>query len=358
MIPPFKNPFRINVGFASDEILSLYSPEIKKRVRIGDILISYNGLSFEDFFKNHAHLTGGSNEWGGKRSAMDYMSFIDFNQYPLIKETQVVYELKRKATDAKSFIVKAPILGVTDTHCLESMHSSSRTTGTSSSTPSPAPPTKKRNSEDHDERVVHDMDLVELDDNDYNEDNDENDITAQLKKLLRHDKKRHRHSKSKPSPRNRRLRVPQTQELLQSLDLQSSSSTSSTTSFGRSYSRLRKRDRKNDLILSPTIDPSIHWTIYRHNSFKLGIIQLSTFDPVIDQSGSTTLHVIRHLLVNQLKGTHGLVFDVRDNGGGLIYIADMIPQFFSPSFEPTRFRALNSPLNRQLFESEDLANTE
>jgi hypothetical protein len=61
------------------------------------------------------------------------------------------------------------------------------------------------------------------------------------------------------------------------------------------------------------------------------------------------VHIIRNLLVNELSETDGLVFDVRSNGGGLITMADGIPQLFVKDFVQPGFRALVSPINGRIF---------
>lgn len=61
------------------------------------------------------------------------------------------------------------------------------------------------------------------------------------------------------------------------------------------------------------------------------------------------IEIIRNLLVNELLETDGLLFDIRSNGGGLITMADGIPQFFVKDFVQPGFRALVSPINKRIF---------
>lgn len=75
-------------------------------------------------------------------------------------------------------------------------------------------------------------------------------------------------------------------------------------------------------------------------------------------SAEEVIKTIRLLLVNELKDTDALVFDVRSNGGGQISLADGIPQLFTPSFDPMGARALISKVNEKIFESSLFTNTE
>lgn len=59
--------------------------------------------------------------------------------------------------------------------------------------------------------------------------------------------------------------------------------------------------------------------------------------------------IIRSLLINELLETDGLIFDVRSNGGGLITMADGIPQLFVKDFIQPGFRALVAPINQRIF---------
>jgi C-terminal processing protease CtpA/Prc len=55
------------------------------------------------------------------------------------------------------------------------------------------------------------------------------------------------------------------------------------------------------------------------------------------------------LLVNELKDTNAVVFDIRNNGGGQITLADTIPQLFAPNIVAGDARALVAPINQQIF---------
>lgn len=97
-----------------------------------------------------------------------------------------------------------------------------------------------------------------------------------------------------------------------------------------------------------TTDPAVDWAIYNKGESNMGIIYLRSFMPLKDDAPSVLL-LIRSLLVNQLKDTDSLLFDIRDNGGGLVTMADGLPQFFIKDFVNPGFRALVSPINENIF---------
>ncbi|KAH6584489.1 hypothetical protein BASA61_007387 [Batrachochytrium salamandrivorans] len=63
----------------------------------------------------------------------------------------------------------------------------------------------------------------------------------------------------------------------------------------------------------------------------------------------TSLRQKRELLVNQLKDTNSILFDVRGNTGGLISAADGIIQLFKPDVTASQFRYLKNEVTKDLF---------
>ncbi|KAJ3077638.1 hypothetical protein HK102_005071, partial [Quaeritorhiza haematococci] len=115
-------------------------------------------------------------------------------------------------------------------------------------------------------------------------------------------------------------------------------------------------ETNQDYPLNPTAEDILSWGTYNRGPTKLGIIRLESFSPAkVGSEG--TIQLIRNLLVNELKDTDALVFDIRDNGGGLIDLADGIPQFFVSNFQPTGARALVSKVNEQVFNSASFQGT-
>ena len=72
-----------------------------------------------------------------------------------------------------------------------------------------------------------------------------------------------------------------------------------------------------------TSDPIVRWGIYKPNTVNLGVIYLDSFMP-LDGDIFALFGLIQSLLVNQLSETKAVVFDIRDNGGGSIVMADIL----------------------------------
>jgi hypothetical protein len=107
-------------------------------------------------------------------------------------------------------------------------------------------------------------------------------------------------------------------------------------------------DEFSKVTVNPTADPIIRWAIYEPEKRNLGIIYMSSFVPAGSDSNRVAL-LIRDLLLNQLKDTNALVFDIRDNGGGIVTMSDLIPQLVGKSHVPGNVRALVAPINRDIF---------
>ncbi|KAJ3397803.1 hypothetical protein HDU92_002475 [Lobulomyces angularis] len=102
-----------------------------------------------------------------------------------------------------------------------------------------------------------------------------------------------------------------------------------------------------NLNYQTTQDSTLSYTIYQSGTSKIGIIKISSFIPETTTNGQQTiLNLVYSLLTNQLKDTEALVIDVRNNGGGLVSLADTLPQLFGGiNVQPMRFRALVNEIN-------------
>jgi hypothetical protein len=82
----------------------------------------------------------------------------------------------------------------------------------------------------------------------------------------------------------------------------------------------------------------------------LGVLSINAFTP-IENEDNAILEKVRNLLINELKDTDALVIDMRDNGGGLISMADTLPQLFGGAkpVVPNAARAVVSSVNNNLF---------
>jgi Peptidase family S41 len=100
--------------------------------------------------------------------------------------------------------------------------------------------------------------------------------------------------------------------------------------------------------VEPTTDPAVSWSIYKPESHNMGVIYLSSFEPR-DNDVDAVVLLIRNLMVNELKDTKSLLFDIRSNGGGIINMAQNIIQLFHMHTEIAPARALVSPINSNIF---------
>jgi C-terminal processing protease CtpA/Prc len=122
---------------------------------------------------------------------------------------------------------------------------------------------------------------------------------------------------------------------------------------GRDVYKLRQKmfgrmDQFAKVTVNPTSDSEITWAVYEPENRNLGIIYLTSFNP--DGFDSVrAIMMIRDLLLNQLKDTNAILFDVRENGGGIATMADMIPQLFGSDIETFSIRALVAPINGDIF---------
>jgi hypothetical protein len=101
------------------------------------------------------------------------------------------------------------------------------------------------------------------------------------------------------------------------------------------------------LDYTTTADTEISYTIWKPESKKLGVIRLESFQP--STGDDSALAIIRNLLLNELKDTEALLFDLRDNGGGSVQFAETIPQLFGIDIEPSNRRAIVSKVNERVF---------
>ena len=102
----------------------------------------------------------------------------------------------------------------------------------------------------------------------------------------------------------------------------------------------------------PTLDPNLTYGLITNTHGTFGYIRLTTFS--VDNV-QLVIDEIRRLLVGDLASTDGLIFDVRNNGGGYIELADKLPQLFArTNAQVLGFRLLNNDLNHRIFNGTDV----
>ncbi|KAH6584431.1 hypothetical protein BASA61_007459 [Batrachochytrium salamandrivorans] len=122
----------------------------------------------------------------------------------------------------------------------------------------------------------------------------------------------------------------------------------------RGDATIYKRSYSGSVHFEPTAIDGWSWAIWNNRGKKMGVIRIESFIPILRDTGEETnliflILTIRELLVNQLKDTDSVLFDVRDNPGGLGPAADAIIQLFKPDVTASQFRYLKNDVTKDLF---------
>lgn len=98
-------------------------------------------------------------------------------------------------------------------------------------------------------------------------------------------------------------------------------------------------------------EPILHFDIVSNEFGRFGLIRLDSFSPE-KLSDEELIAEVARLQAHDLKGTEGVVIDLRDNGGGSIALGEGLAQLFTPAtVEPEGFKLRNSALNHFFFET-------
>ncbi|KAH6581767.1 hypothetical protein BASA61_008915 [Batrachochytrium salamandrivorans] len=112
-------------------------------------------------------------------------------------------------------------------------------------------------------------------------------------------------------------------------------------------------EQKSAVSLNPTDVTGITWGIYKPESANMGIIKLDSFDPEDVKTKSLAFlkatMIVRSLLVNELKDTHSVMYELRGNSGGDAEFADSLVQLFKPDFQPFGDRYLMNKITLDVF---------
>ncbi|WP_086934229.1 S41 family peptidase [Agarilytica rhodophyticola] len=104
----------------------------------------------------------------------------------------------------------------------------------------------------------------------------------------------------------------------------------------------------SDYPSNPSNEPNLTWGIIDNQFGSFGYFNLTTFSPT--NGGDFTIAEIRRIIFEEFGDTDGLIFDVRNNGGGSIILADTLSQLFSRNeVRAINARLLNTDLNRTIF---------
>lgn len=77
---------------------------------------------------------------------------------------------------------------------------------------------------------------------------------------------------------------------------------------------------------NPSNEPEITWGVIENRLGKFGYIRLASFVP--DNGVDFAVQEVRRIIYDEFDGTRGMIFDVRDNGGGFGQLSDELPQLF------------------------------
>lgn len=99
------------------------------------------------------------------------------------------------------------------------------------------------------------------------------------------------------------------------------------------------------VTLQPTAEPILSYGKVTQKGRDYGYLRLTSFVPE-QLDDDSTIALVAQLLKTELANTAGLIFDVRDNGGGSIYLSEGLLQLFAARrVESEKFRLLNSATN-------------
>ncbi len=92
-------------------------------------------------------------------------------------------------------------------------------------------------------------------------------------------------------------------------------------------------------------DPVLKFKRITNAQGTFGVLKLESFVP--DKlSVDALINEVARILKTEFKGTQGVIFDVRNNGGGYIALAEKMVQLFTPrTVQPLEFRLKNSSMN-------------
>ena len=100
--------------------------------------------------------------------------------------------------------------------------------------------------------------------------------------------------------------------------------------------------------LTPTVEPIFSFALVDNENGSYGVLRLESFTPS-KISVNELILLIRSTIIEKMQNTDGIIFDLRNNGGGQIYLAEGLVQLFTMNtIAPLGFQLLNSPTNQAL----------
>ncbi|KAH6595693.1 hypothetical protein BASA50_005648 [Batrachochytrium salamandrivorans] len=291
-----KNPTVVVTSTSTNpEVRSLFGKGFSK-IQAGDQLLAVNGLSFVDWFEQNKFTSGGgANEFGGQRSALRFLStrYGETNRLP--SEDSITFKFKSRTNPQNSYTVKIPYVSGHDEECWG--FGSNLYKNLTGITLPGTPPMSWPFSAEHLENN-HESNATHLSSRGYG---------------------------------TRRFEKPERE-----------------AAVDRIFPK-----QKSTVTMNPTNVTKITWGIYRPDSANMGVINLEDFSPEdIDTNNPVSLKaimVVRSLLVNELKDTNSVIYELRGNPGGIVSFSDGMVQLFKPDFHPFGDRYLMNNVTYNIF---------
>ncbi|KAH6586396.1 hypothetical protein BASA50_000569 [Batrachochytrium salamandrivorans] len=292
-----KNPTVVVTSTStSSDLLALFGEDYSK-IQAGDELLAINGLSFVNWFEQNKFKYGfGANEFGGQRTALEYLTMIYGAINRLPSEDSITFKFKSRANPEIIYTVNVPYVSGHDEDCWElgSKLYKSLPSRTIPGTPEASLP-----------------------------------VSAE--------QPRHNHESDTPllSTEGHKMDSPEDSKREASMGKRSSSS------------------QKSAVPMNPTDVTEVTWGIYKPESANMGIIKLDSFNPEdIGTKGPAVekaVMIIRSLLANELKDTKSVMYELRGNSGGDAEFANSLVQLSKPDFQPFGHRYLMNEITFDLF---------
>ncbi|KAJ8323293.1 hypothetical protein O5D80_008051 [Batrachochytrium dendrobatidis] len=283
-----------------DEIFDLLRNTAYSRIRVGDQLVSINGLTFYQWKNKHRNVIGGSTESHSQRLALEYLTFRYGYRTPLPSEDSI--KLKLKSRGGIIYEVDALHMSKHRYSCWEySSKLYKHLTGVVLSIPLKNTVAVKSNS--------HALSTTTVDDRTTSSQSTTSLVTP------RHIRKRDQNS--------------QYQDM----------------------GRLSKRDLRISFYQTSILELS--WTIWRPNDQNMGIIRLASFRCTSRTTNTQNILEgvleVERLLKTVLKDTNSILIDVREGAGGCPIFANVILQFFKSDIDPLKVKYLINKVTSNMF---------
>ncbi len=105
---------------------------------------------------------------------------------------------------------------------------------------------------------------------------------------------------------------------------------------------------RNAFPSNPSNEPEITWGVIENRLGRFGYIRLDSFVPV--NGVDFAVQEVRRIIFDEFDGTRGMIFDIRNNGGGFGQLSDELPQLFGRNNAVTaQDRLINTDTMSRIF---------